>query len=879
MEASYDENLSENIFLRTLETNYPEIFKKTVDNNWIICVPRTGSFQNNYIISENDVSGHVLIPQSHQDDSEHTHQLQHHHQTFQTLAGNKILLKNRHLNFQDHEFNNKTSRLLFEETFYTNNLLKYTVWCIGRPLTPGSLNSDNDVVILSNVGDCMNFLWTEVDDKNLFRDLDTYIETFENSHKNSIDKNSINILRQLIEKLYHECLDKIISITKLQEKITTSPHYYRTIKLAVESYVLYGLRNLLPGAVSTNTSQDDAKLNKIIKNLYELELKDLTEISHDIQAGIARGKIELSRLDTFVTVLGKVGCLKHAVHLISENIDTISCDDLLPILIYIVVRTGLPNWIAQLEFMKQFRFSADAINETDEVGFLITSLEAAVEHVKSGELSEQNLQLALVKSLNDVSLQDKTTVNKFFSAVQKCDLEEIERILNQKNQKPILESKLCHPLCRCENCESSFTEIQLAQSSWPSVNSKDNRNRTALHVASLCGHVAVVDFLLIHHADPNAKDVDGLTPLHCAALRGHQNTVLLLLHANADPRLLDNRGNSPLHFATDSGHENCVKALLYFSGQMGISINTSCANVVGDTPLHHASKWGFMTIVEILLEHGANKRTANRRGQTPMTVAHSSHILLRLEEHPETVETVHRVMNRQRHQHSLELKSKIINNNKKSCDESPEKIHQVDKLLAAICRSDIRLACYYLGLEGPPVKATDNTPRLCHPLCVCEKCEPTEEISDQSNRTVALGLNVTNARGETALHYACAIGLAELIQILLDAGANVNARTTNKNRTPLHVACLKSKIQAVKLLLNCCTIDVNVKDYTGDTPLHLSAKNGDSHIIELLLRHGADIHSRNFKGASALDEVQDVFCMKILAAHSENKTNNPVDIL
>ncbi|XP_074099304.1 ankyrin repeat domain-containing protein 27-like [Cotesia typhae] len=808
MEASYDENLSENIFLRTLETNYPEIFKKTIDNNWIICVPRTGSFQNNYIINENDVSGHVLIPQSHQDDSEHTHQLQHHHQIFQTIA--------------DHEFNNKSSRLLFEETFYTNNLLKYTVWCIERPLTPGSLNSDNDVVILSNVGDCMNFLWTEVDDKNVFRDLDNLIEAFENSHKNSIDKNS---------------------------------------------------------AVSTNTSQDDAKLNKIIKNLYELELKDLTDISHDIQAGIARGKIELSRLDTFVTVLGKVGCLKHAVHLISENIDTISCDDLLPILIYIVVRTGLPNWIAQLEFMKQFRFSADAINETDEIGFLITSLEAAVEYVKSGELSEQNLQMSLVKSLNDASLQDKTTVNKFFSAVQKCHLEEIERILNQKNQKPILESKLCHPLCRCENCESSFTEIQLAQSSWPSVNSKDNRNRTALHVASLYGHVAVVDFLLIHHADPNAKDVDGLTPLHCAALRGHQNTVLLLLHANADPRLLDNRGNSPLHFATDNGHENCVKALLYFSGQMGISINTSCTNVAGDTPLHHASKWGFITIVEILLEHGANKRAANRRGQMPMTVAHSSHILHRLEEHPDTVETVYRVINRQRHQHSLELKSKMINNNKKSCDESPEKMHQVDKLLAAICRSDIRLACYYLGLEGPPVKATDNTPRLCHPLCVCEKCEPTEEISDQCNRTVALGLNVTNARGETALHYACAIGLAELIQILLDAGANVNARTTNKHRTPLHVACLKSKIQAVKLLLNCCTIDVNVKDYTGDTPLHLSAKNGDSHIIELLLRHGADIHSRNFKGASALDEVEDVFCMKILSAHSENKTNNPVDIL
>ncbi|XP_008553344.1 ankyrin repeat domain-containing protein 27 [Microplitis demolitor] len=875
MESTYDENLSENIFLRSLETNYSEIFKKTVDNNWIICVPRTGSFKNNYIVTETDVSGHVLMPQSQDDDFDHQ-------QTFKTITGNKILLINRHLSFKDHEFNNKTSRLLFEETFYTDNLLKYTVWCIERPLTPGSLDLDNDVVVLSNVGDCMNFLWTEVDDKNLFRDLDYLIESFENLHKNNFYKNSIEAQRQLIEKLYHECLDKIINTTKLHEKIT-SPHYCRTIKLAVESYVLYGLRNLLPGAVSTTTSQDDAKLNKIIKNLYKLELKDLTDIRHDIQSGIARGKIELSRLDTFVTVLGKVGCLKRAVHNISENY-TISSDDLLPILIYIVVRTGLPNWIAQLEFMKQLRFSADASNESDEVGFLITTLEAAVEHIRSGELSVENQKISLVKSLDDTpsSSQDKSTaatVNEFFTAVQKCDLDKIEIILNQKKQKPTLESKLCHPLCRCEKCESSFTEIQLAQSSRPSINSKDDSGRTALHIASLCGHVAVVDFLLIHHADPNDVDAEGVTPLHCAAMRGHQNTVLLLLHANADPRIPDNRGNSPLHLATDSGHEGCVKALLYFSEQMGVSINTSCTNNVGDTPLHYASKWGYMTIVEILLEHGAKKRVANRRGQTPLTIAHNSHILRRLEEHPDTVETVRRVRNRRSHQQSHELKSKIIHNKNTSvCEEAPDKIQKVDKLLAAICSGDIRLACYYLGLEGPPVKPADENPRLCHPLCVCEKCAPLEEAADQDNRTIALGLNVSNARGETALHYASAIGLVELVQILLDAGANVNSRTTNKNRTPLHIACLYSQIQVVKLLLNCCTIDINVSDYTGDTPLHLAAKNGDSNIAELLLRHGADINCRNFKGATALDEVQDVFCMKILTSHSAiDKTSCHID--
>lgn len=742
--------------------------------------------------------------------------------------------------------------------------------CIERPLTQRDcLTTETNVITVSNLSECMSLLLSEIDNTDIFRSLDTAIETFESSHRH-IDKNDSITQREYVKQLYLDSLEKISNEPKVQEKINNSSHYHRTIKIAVESYVLYGLRNLLPAAMSASTSHNDAELNKIVKNLHELELKDL-DIKYDIQTGVARGKLELSRLDGFVTVLGKIGCLKRAVRYISEGLEPISTDDLLPILIFIVVRAGLPNWIAQLSFIKQFRFSSDIINDADEVSFLVASLEAAVEHVRSGVLIKNIARMSLDKQQEETDNSIIVTLNQLFSAIQDDELDKVKKILNEKQQRSTWESKLCHPLCRCDKCEVNFTENQLAQSSWPSVNSKDDRGRTALHIASFYGHVTIVDFLLVVDANPNESDSDGLTPLHYAATRGHQNSVLLLLHANANPRALDNRGNSPLHLAVDHGHEACAKALLYFAEQMGITIDTSCPNVIGDTALHYASKWGYISIVEILLEHGANPRVANRRGQTPLTVAHSSHVYRVLDEHPGHVDNVLRVSRRCSH----EWKKPKLRQNEITTTEKP---HKADKLLAAINEGDVRLACYYLGLEGPHSKPGDDLPGLCHPLCLCEKCAPTDDTFDEYSRVVALGLNISNARGETALHAASANGLVDLVEILLDAGANINAWTNNEHRTPLHVACLNSTIKVIKLLLNCRTSNVNVKDYLGDTPLHLAARNGDFKIVELLLRHGADVNTRNLQGATALDEVQIIIkndkspqnheaVMKILKTH------------
>jgi len=69
------------------------------------------------------------------------------------------------------------------------------------------------------------------------------------------------------------------------------------------------------------------------------------------------------------------------------------------------------------------------------------------------------------------------------------------------------------------------------------------------------------------------------------------------------------------------------------------------------------------------------------------------------------------------------------------------------------------------------------------------------------------------------LHLAAEAGFADVIQVLLDHGADINACTGGQNRvTPLHMAAAKGKSDVVKMLLRSGA-DVNARDVKEQTPL------------------------------------------------------------
>jgi ankyrin repeat protein len=111
-----------------------------------------------------------------------------------------------------------------------------------------------------------------------------------------------------------------------------------------------------------------------------------------------------------------------------------------------------------------------------------------------------------------------------------------------------------------------------------------------------------------------------------------------------------------------------------------------------------------------------------------------------------------------------------------------------------------------------------------------------------------------NKGGMTALHMACMHGHLEVVQILLDRGANVHVRDNNGS-FPLHVAAAFNHADVCRLLLEYGA-DPDRKDWRNMTALEVAQQNkaeravamlGDSKAVEACRSlHGrpAQQHSR-----------------------------------
>ncbi|XP_072311345.1 poly [ADP-ribose] polymerase tankyrase-1-like [Eucyclogobius newberryi] len=106
-------------------------------------------------------------------------------------------------------------------------------------------------------------------------------------------------------------------------------------------------------------------------------------------------------------------------------------------------------------------------------------------------------------------------------------------------------------------------------------------------------------------------------------------------------------------------------------------------------------------------------------------------------------------------------------------------------------------------------------------------------------------------RKSTPLHFAAGFGRKDVVDHLLQTGANVHARDDG-GLIPLHNACSFGHSEVVSLLL-CQGADPNARDNWNYTPLHEAAIKGKIDVCIVLLQHGADPNIRNTDGKSALD--------------------------
>src|SRR5687768_4298248 len=106
--------------------------------------------------------------------------------------------------------------------------------------------------------------------------------------------------------------------------------------------------------------------------------------------------------------------------------------------------------------------------------------------------------------------------------------------------------------------------------------------------------------------------------------------------------------------------------------------------------------------------------------------------------------------------------------------------------------------------------------------------------------------------GFTALHMAAGQEDAELVELLIRAGADLSARTED-GMTPLHIAQYASAIE----VLVRHGADLNARAMDGWTPLHVQAQEGIDtgalETMEALLKAGSDPNLKDDDGQTPMD--------------------------
>jgi ankyrin repeat protein len=102
----------------------------------------------------------------------------------------------------------------------------------------------------------------------------------------------------------------------------------------------------------------------------------------------------------------------------------------------------------------------------------------------------------------------------------------------------------------------------------------------------------------------------------------------------------------------------------------------------------------------------------------------------------------------------------------------------------------------------------------------------------------------------TPLMLAAANGRVDLVQVLLDGGANIETRNPH-GWTSLHVAAFQGHLEVCRKLLDSGA-EVNPVSYgKKNSPLHSAARNGHLPVVKLLVGKGASTRLRNRNGKTA----------------------------
>ena len=478
-----------------------------------------------------------------------------------------------------------------------------------------------------------------------------------------------------------------------------------------------------------------------------------------------------------------------------------------------------------------------------------TALMAAVEECHHKELIEM-----LIAAGTDVNVQNSNGVTALGVAVIRGYTEIVKMLLARganlhltyKNNNTTGFTAL---ICAAQIGYKEIVKILIGAGAH--VDAQDGFDRTALMHTVGMGHKEIVRILLENRANPNLSCVDnkgvtGFTTLMFAASKGYKDIVEMLIKAGVDVNAQDTNNWTALTFAIQGDYKEVVKILLDNGAKYYLSSKFVQENVFIFPPLIFAAAKGYKEIVEMLIAAGADVNTQVDSGETALMLA-------------------------SQHGHLEVVKILLVH----GADATLQDKGGITALLVSIITTGSEIKESHKGvlellfkagasLEVPPQCAVSFSKAIIglFKKGALPACLVNEMVRRKYGGLITALMkvefkgDVKDKGGQTPLMMAAFCGYADIVKMLIDAGADVNVEDS-KSKTALSKAAYKGHAEIVKLLFDagaCSKEDAFLK----------AAQRGKVAVMELLLKIGViDIYEYSkLSYPAGLDNRQCHCCKK-----------------
>ena len=437
------------------------------------------------------------------------------------------------------------------------------------------------------------------------------------------------------------------------------------------------------------------------------------------------------------------------------------------------------------------------------------------------------------------------------------------------------------------------------------VDVRDPLATTPLMYAASSGHALVVQALIREKANLNAVCGRSSSSTHRAIAYNHVDVARILLdYPNIDLNILDTSRNdqTPLMLAASSLRAQIVPIIVHKTGlninlrsgpfqstALTLAASSGDAHIVRQilshpdidvnkrnrwcTPLTEAARDGSLSVVEALLDHGADpeiQEGADNASGTPLNRAidyghlNVVRLLLQRGANPRVLDTFNRTILHSAAVNGQDEILRVLFENKTGVDINAQGTNG---------RTAMHDAAYFdycstiniLFENGARTDIHDNANRS--PLGVAKDVNNVKALElltklrkEETNHDEALGrLKHTTSsinNGEVGLLKAAKLGMTETVQSYItrsstDPTIDLNSVDLDRH-TALHIAVLHNHIPILRLLIDA-NVNLDAIDYLKRTPLHWSVSYHRDLAAKCLLEAGADVTLINHFDETALD--------------------------